>query len=89
MKKKNLKNLRLTKSTISHFNMQSILGGTDAIIDGIRTIDANVSIGTCSKYMSCDSEAACPPTVMKTQLKNDDTTPGSVCAHKGVIGIDM
>jgi len=83
MKKKNLKTLRLTKSTISHLNLQTIKGGTEVITEIIRTIDANMSATTCSRFMMCDSMAACPPTIKKTQFKNDDTSPASLCAERG------
>ncbi|WP_298514108.1 hypothetical protein [uncultured Kordia sp.] len=89
MKKKNLKTLRLTKSTISHLNLQSIKGGTQVITDIIRTLTANESATTCSKYVMCDSMLACPPTIKKTQFKNDDTSPASLCAEREPTGVGI
>jgi hypothetical protein len=76
MKKKNLKTLRLAKSTISSLHAQTVSGGTDSIID-ITTIIIrdHLTVTGCSQLMACDSVAACPPTVGKTQFKDADTRP--------------
>lgn len=75
MKKKNLKTLRLTKSTISSLHTQTISGGTNPIsIIIIRTTQQATATG-CSQLMECDSIIACPQTVLKTQLKNTETRP--------------
>ncbi|MGH1388347.1 hypothetical protein [Kordia sp.] len=80
MKKKNLKTLSLTKSTISSLNLQTISGGTVAITEAIRTIiDIEKTATGCSELMVCDSMAACPKTVRKTQFKDTDTNPASLC----------
>jgi len=85
MKKKNLKTLRLTKSTISSLHAYSISGGTDSIVDAgtiiiIRTIQ-NVTATGCSQLMVCDSVAACPEGVAKTKFVDYDTNPASLCAR--------
>lgn len=72
MKKKNLKTLSLTKSRISNLNMQTISGGTDAITIIIRDY---LTVTGCSELMDCNSVAACPPTVRKTQYKDAETRP--------------
>ena len=75
MKKKNLKTLSLTKSTISNLNLQAISGGTDAITDAIVEKTAT----GCSGYMKCNSVNACPVGVAKTKFVDIDTKPASLC----------
>jgi hypothetical protein len=77
MKKKNLKTLSLTKSTISNLNLQTISGGTDITVI-IRTIQEVTATG-CSELMKCDSVAACPRGVAKTKFVDTDTNPASLC----------
>lgn len=79
MKKKNLKNLNLRKSTISSLHAKTVSGGTDAItIIIIRTTDFATKTG-CSKLAVCDSEGICPVGVPKTRFVDIDTQPASAC----------
>ena len=81
MKKKNLKNLQLTKSTISNLDAYTIAGGTDAItIVIIRTTDFVTNTG-CSDLLECNSETICPIDVLKTRFVDFDTKPVSTCMH--------
>ncbi|WP_298423243.1 hypothetical protein [uncultured Kordia sp.] len=84
MKKKNLKNLNLRKSTISNLHAKTIAGGTDAItIVIVRTTDFATRTG-CSKLMVCDSVAACPEGIPKTKFVDVDTRPASSCIHTDI-----
>lgn len=74
MKKKNLKNLNVKKSTISSLNQQTISGGTIATMIVIRTIK-EATATTCSKFMECDSIIACTANVCKPIETNTDTRP--------------
>lgn len=83
MKKKNLKSLKLTKSTISSFRSHSLSGGTDSVVDAatiiiVRTTDYATKTG-CSLLMACDSVAACPQGVAKTRFVDTDTQPATGC----------
>ncbi|WP_430412857.1 hypothetical protein [Kordia sp.] len=77
MKKKNLKSLHVKKATISNLNMYTISGGTDIFITSIiRTIPIpQATATTCSKYMECDSIAACTAHVCKTNEFDTETRP--------------
>ncbi len=79
MKKKNLKTLNLTKSTISSLHTQTLSGGTDSIIaitSIIRTIPIpQATATTCSKFIECDSVAACTGNVCKTNEVDTETRP--------------
>ncbi|MBC8755940.1 hypothetical protein H2O64_14775 [Kordia sp. YSTF-M3] len=80
MKKKNLKTLRLTKSTISSLRTQTISGGTDSIIIAVKTIIRTIPIPQatvtgCSQFMECDSVAACTGNVCKTNEVDTETRP--------------
>ncbi len=79
MKKKNLKTLSLTKSTISNLNLQTISGGTIVITDIVRTVLTEQTATGCSELMVCDSVAACPRGVAKTKFVDIDTKPASAC----------
>ncbi|WP_430412856.1 hypothetical protein [Kordia sp.] len=80
MKKKNLKSLHLTKSTISSLTAKTLTGGTDVITIIIRTTDY-ATVGGCSKLAVCDSEGICPVGVPKTRFVDIDTKPASACMH--------
>ncbi len=80
MKKKNLKNLQLSKSTISDLTARTLHGGTVPITIIIQTVSDYVTVGGCSELMDCDSVAACPIGVPKTRFVRDDTKPASACA---------
>lgn len=76
MKKKNLKSLRVKKSTISSLNQQFIIGGTNPIAIMIRTIPIpQATVTGCSKFMECDSIAACTANVCKTNERDTETLP--------------
>lgn len=77
MKKKQLKSLNVKKSTISKLNMYTLSGGTDIIITSIiRTIPIpQATATTCSKFMECDSIAACTANVCKTNEFDTETRP--------------
>ena len=81
MKKKNLKNLHLTKSTISSLTAKTLNGGTDifTIVIGIATDYATIK--GCSQMAECDSDQICPVGVPKTKFVNIDTKPASACAR--------
>ena len=76
MKKKKLKNLSVTKTTISNLNQQTILGGDFTGII-VLTIDMmpQRTVTTCSKAMECDSVAACTAHVCKTHERDTNTKP--------------
>lgn len=77
MKKKNLKSLYVKKATISKLTRNVISGGTDVIITSIiRTIPKpQATETTCSKFMECDSIAACTANVCKTNEFDTETRP--------------
>jgi hypothetical protein len=80
MKKKNLKTLRLAKSTISSLHTQTISGGTDSILIAVKTIIRTIPIPQatvtgCSQFMECDSVAACTANVCKTNEVDTETRP--------------
>lgn len=76
MKKKNLKNLNVKKSTISSLNMQAVSGGTIPITIIIRTVPLpQATKTTCSRFMECDSIAACTAHVCKTDEFDTETRP--------------
>lgn len=60
MKKKNLKNLSVKKSTISSLNQQMISGGTIRITIILHTLPPATITG-CSLLMACNSVDLCPP----------------------------
>ncbi len=83
MKKKNLKNLRLQKSTISSLHSYRISGGTDSVVNVativiIRTTDY-ATAGGCSELAACDSISICPKTIKYTQFVDTVTNPDSAC----------
>ena len=81
MKKKNLKSLSLTKSTISSLTAKTLNGGTDifTIVIGIAT--DYVTVKGCSQLAVCDSDGICPVGVPKTRFVDDGTKPASACMH--------
>ncbi|AXG70806.1 hypothetical protein KORDIASMS9_03052 [Kordia sp. SMS9] len=77
MKKKKLKNLSLTKSTVSHLNQKHIIGGARISIF-ICPIPFPLPQQTetgCSQLMECDSVAACTANVCKTIELDTETRP--------------
>jgi len=74
MKKKNLKNLSVKKSTISSLNQQSISGGTIQITIILRTLPPATVTG-CSLLMACDSVELCPPADACKVKPIDTATP--------------
>ncbi|WP_298518118.1 hypothetical protein [uncultured Kordia sp.] len=69
MKKKEIKNLKLNKKSISHLSSNSIQGGTIPTLGVICTITIPVSIAACTQWDGCDL-----PTI-----GHDD---GSICLSK-------
>jgi len=79
MKKKNLKSLNLTKSTISSLTAKTLNGGTDILTIVIGIATDNATVKGCSQFAECDSEEICPVGVPKTRFVDVDTKPASAC----------
>jgi hypothetical protein len=79
MKKKNLKSLRLTKSTISSLTAKTLNGGTDIFTIAIGIAINYATIKGCSLLAVCDSDQICPAGVPKTRFVDIDTKPASAC----------
>lgn len=76
MKKKKLKNLNVTKTTISSLNQHVIVGGdfTNIIVITFDMMP-QATATTCSKAMDCDSIIACTANVCKTNERDTKTRP--------------
>jgi len=75
MKKKNLKTLHLTKSTISSLTAKTLNGGTDVV----RTAANVATVTGCSLLPACDSDGICPEGIPKTTFVDTGTKPASAC----------